>query len=81
MAGASDPCSPVQYDRNRAALLEHLFKQDGRTNAAHPHAFTYTGLAVATRERLGAEALESWIRRWHEDPSEPVVDAPAGGEA
>jgi len=87
MAGALPPSRSVQLDRNRAALLEHLYQRDGRGNPAHPHAFTYTGLAAATRAQLGAAALELWTEAWHDDSAPPVplplpvVDAPAGVEA
>lgn len=61
----------VQYDRNRAAVIDSLFVLDGRADHAHPRAWTYTALAEDYRERIGPERLEEITRRWHR------IDGPA----
>lgn len=44
-------------DERRVRILECLFLIDGRTDPAHPHYHTYTGLYQ--QYRAGAEALSS----------------------
>lgn len=61
------PCDPVQRDRNRTAVLEFLYEADGRDDPAHPHAFTYTGLARQYQAAFGRWLLEQLTESWHLD--------------
>lgn len=55
----------VQYDRNRAAILETLFELDGRSHENHPHRHCYTALVEDCRARIGADQLEAITRAFH----------------
>jgi len=55
----------VQYDRNRAAVLEALFDLDGRHSSDHPQHHCYTGLVQECRTRIGADQLDEITRRFH----------------
>mgnify|MGYP006282035417 CR=1 FL=1 len=57
---------PVQYDRNRAEVMEFLYWMDGRDDPEHPHAHTYTGLADAFRYVAGELLLEELTTFWHD---------------
>lgn len=67
LAPLAPPCHPVQRDRNRAAVLEFLYAADGRDDPAHPHAFTYTGLAQQYHQIFGRWLLEQLTEAWHLD--------------
>lgn len=73
---------PVQYDRNRAEVMEFLYWMDGRDDPEHPYAHTYTGLADAFRYVTGARWLEELTNVWH-DPEQLAlrfgIEAPAEG--
>ena len=45
----------------RQELLELLFHADGRDNPGHPHAFTYTGLAMEFHRRVGQSMIQSFL--------------------
>lgn len=63
----------VQYELNRAAVMEWLYCLDGRQEPTHPDHSLYTGLAGKYRLKLGSLALECLTRGWHEEGPRAVV--------
>lgn len=57
---------PVQYDRNRAEVMEFLYHVDGRGEPDHPQAHLYTGLAERFRQDAGQLVLEELTSTWHD---------------
>jgi hypothetical protein len=54
------PCTPegVDTDRNRVALLDALYAEDGRESANHPRHGVYTGLYETFCTRIGRMIVE-----------------------
>lgn len=74
--------NPVQYDRNRAEVMEFLYWMDGRDDPEHPYAHTYTGLADAFRYVAGELLLEELTTSWHDSEQRGLrfdVDGTAEG--
>lgn len=65
-------CDELQFDRNRAAFLEHLYELCGRSDPAHPQHHTYTGLAEDFKQSIGQLVLDELTRGWHLD-RQPVI--------
>lgn len=65
-------CDDIQFDRNRAAVLEFLYELDGRGNGDHPQHHTYTQLAENFKEAIGQLVLDELTRGWHLS-QEPVI--------
>lgn len=65
-------CDDVQFDRNRAAVLDYLYALDGRDDEAHPLRHTYTRLAENFKALLGQLVLDELTRGWHQN-QQPVI--------
>jgi hypothetical protein len=65
-------CDDVQFDRNRAAVLDYLYELDGRGDEHHPLRHTYTALAENFKEVMGQLVLDELTRGWHQN-QQPVI--------
>jgi hypothetical protein len=54
------PCSAdgIRVDRHRVALMEELYRRDGRDQPDHPHRHTYTGLAEELHTAIGRALVD-----------------------
>lgn len=60
--GDSAGASAVDVGAKRQELLELLFRADGRDEPGHPHAFTYTGLAMEFHRRVGQAMIDTLLK-------------------
>ncbi|MGA1770622.1 MAG: hypothetical protein ACO4CP_12585 [Steroidobacteraceae bacterium] len=61
--GIPHPCTPegIETDRNRVALLDALYEEDGRGSSDHPLHGTYTGLYKAFCTRIGRIVVDQIV--------------------
>lgn len=73
--GIPHPCTPegIDVDRNRVALLDALYEEDGRGSADHPLRGTYTGLYETFCTKIGRIIVDQIVA----DP-EIEIDVRAG---
>lgn len=67
--------SQLLMDQNRNRLLEALFKQAGRDDAAVPHHHTYTGLAEALHIAVGRALVDQMLSSEAFDTNWLVADS------
>jgi len=72
-------CDDIQFDRNRAAVLEFLYELDGRGSGEHPQHHTYTQLAENFKLAVGQLVLDELTRGWHLS-QRPVIKIDFGAD-